>query len=77
MSKNKTNPQKDSSQMKFLAQYAGMAFQMVAIILIGVGLGFWLDRTLHTQKPWFLFAFTVVFVILAIYYSLKDLIRMK
>jgi F0F1-type ATP synthase assembly protein I len=77
MSKNKTNSGKDTSQVKFLARYAGMAFQMLAIMLMGVGLGFWMDNLLQTQKPWFLFIFTVIFVLLALYYSLKDFIRMK
>jgi F0F1-type ATP synthase assembly protein I len=58
------------------ARYSSIAFQMLAIILLGVFAGFKLDQWLHT-KPVFTIILSFGSVILAIYYVTKDLIRKK
>jgi F0F1-type ATP synthase assembly protein I len=50
---------------------------MMGIIFAGVFIGWQLDKWLKPEKPWFLFFFTIIFVILSVYYMIKDLIRMK
>lgn len=57
------------------AKYSGMAFQMLAIILIGVFGGVKLDKYLGFQKPILTVLFSVASVILAIYQMVKDLLR--
>ena len=51
-----------------------MAFQMMAIILAGVFGGMELDKWLNRKFPVFTFVLTIVSVIFAIYYAIKDLI---
>lgn len=52
-----------------------MAFQMIAIILFGVFAGTRVDRLAGTERPWFTALFSVIFVALAVYLSIRDLIR--
>ncbi len=47
---------------------------MVAIILIGVFAGVNLDKWMTNETPVFTLIFTVLAVVLAIYYVIKDLI---
>jgi F0F1-type ATP synthase assembly protein I len=77
MSKNKDKKKTERNNIKAWAQYSGMAFQMMGIIFAGVFIGWQLDKWLKPEKPWFLFFFTIIFVILSVYYMIKDLIRMK
>lgn len=58
---------------KFI-QYSGMAFQMIATILLGLGIGFLLDSYLGTEKI-FTAIFTLLFVIASMYLTLKDFIK--
>jgi F0F1-type ATP synthase assembly protein I len=53
-----------------------MAFQMLAIILLGVFAGFKLDQWIHT-KPIFTIILSIGSVILAIYTVTKDLLKKK
>jgi F0F1-type ATP synthase assembly protein I len=64
---------------KYLASYAkysSIGFQMLAIILLGVFGGVKLDQWLEFKAPVFTIVFSILSVILAIYYAVKDLIRM-
>lgn len=56
------------------ARYSGMAFQMLAIILLGVLAGFKSDQWLHT-KPVLTVIFSIASVALSIYFVTKDLMR--
>jgi len=58
------------------ARYSSMAFQMLAIILLGVFAGFKLDQWIHT-KPIFTVILSFGSVILAIYSVTKDLLKKK
>jgi len=50
---------------------------MIAIILVGVFGGIKLDKWLETRFPVFTVVLSFVSVMLALYYSLKDFIRLK
>ncbi len=58
------------------AKYSSIAFQMLAIILLGVFAGFKLDQWLHS-KPVFTIILSFGSVILSIYYVTKDLLKKK
>lgn len=58
------------------ARYSSIGFQMLAIILIGVFGGIKLDQWLHLDLPVFTVVLSILSVILAIYYAVKDLIKM-
>jgi len=55
------------------AKYSGMAFQMGAIVVLGVLGGQWLDKTLATDRIFTLIC-SLIAVFLAIYIPLKDFI---
>jgi F0F1-type ATP synthase assembly protein I len=58
------------------ARYTSIGFQMLAIILLGVFGGLKLDQWLELKAPVFTVIFSILFVILAIYYVVKDLLKM-
>lgn len=55
-------------------RYSGMAFQMLAIILVGVFGGYKLDEWLHT-KPFLTIILSILAVFLSIYYVTRDLLK--
>ena len=57
------------------ARYSSIGFQMLVIILLGVLAGIKLDQWLHLKAPVFTVIMSVLSVILAIYYAVKDFIR--
>jgi len=73
----KKKQQNKNEKMKAWAKYSSMGFQMLAIMLLGVWGGMQLDKYLETSKPYFTICLTIIAVILAIYTSIKDLLRMK
>ena len=58
------------------ARYSSIGFQMLAIILIGVFGGVKLDQWLKLEAPVFTVILSILSVILAIYYAVKDFLRM-
>ncbi len=76
MSKNKLQNKKQKETRAFV-KYSSMGFQMLAIMLLGVWGGIQLDKLVHTSKPYFTIGLTIIGVILAVYTSIKDLLRMK
>ena len=76
MQKNQNNKEGDRKPPLYnYAKYSGIAFQMVAIILIGVFGGVKLDEYLQLGFPVFTVVFSLLSVFLAIYYVIKDLLK--
>lgn len=75
------NPEENNKKKGFLtpanarafAKYSGMAFQMGAIVVLGVLGGEKLDQWLHTDRIFTLIC-SLIAVFLAIYIPLKDFI---
>ena len=67
----KTNPRKNLNDY---ARYSGMAFQMLAIILLGVFAGYKADMWLGT-KPILTVILSIISVALSIYFVTRDLLR--
>ena len=59
------------------ARYSSIAFQMIAIILLGVFGGIKLDELIKWEFPVLTVVLTILSVVLAIYYVTKDLIKSK
>jgi len=55
----------------------GMAFQMAFIIGLGTFIGKKLDEKFQSDRPWFTISFAMIFLFIAFYISLKDLIFPK
>ena len=69
--KAKSNP----SRLNDYARYSGLAFQMIAIILLGVFGGVKLDERVKWEFPVFTLVLTLFAVFLSMYFAIKDLIR--
>lgn len=76
MMKNKKTKKKKNqlSGLSNYAKYSSLAFQMIAIILVGVFGGIQLDKVVPMEFPLFTVFFTILSVILSMYYAIKDLI---
>jgi F0F1-type ATP synthase assembly protein I len=71
----KTNRNKSKKYLDSYARYTSIAFQMLAIILVGVIGGIKLDEWLELTFPVFTVILTILSVILAIYYTIKDFVK--
>ncbi|MBI5218317.1 MAG: AtpZ/AtpI family protein [Bacteroidia bacterium] len=78
MQKSEKNPiQKSKKQLNDYARYSGIAFQMIAVVLLGVFVGIQLDKWVHFKFPVFTVVLSISSVFIALYLVLKDLIRKK
>ncbi len=69
------NITKKSAQPNAILRYSGMATQMMAIILVGVFSGRWLDKHFHTSVPFFTGGLTILGVIISMVFAVKDLLK--
>ncbi len=81
MKKNKKEPintlENRKKQTSSIAKYSGLAFQMIAIILLILFGGIKLDEFLERDFPLFTFLGAIMGVVLALYFVLKDLLKKK
>jgi len=56
-------------------RYSGLAFQLVATILIFVYLGRWLDQYIENETPWFTLLFAIIAVVGSMYRLIKGLTK--
>ncbi len=66
---------KKKKALNSYARYSSIAFQMLGIMLAGVFGGRELDRWLEMQFPVFTLTLTILAVILAIYFVIKDVLK--
>ena len=72
----KPKPNKESrSPLESYARYSSLAFQMFAIILIGIFGGYKLDQWLKIGFPVFTVLLSIISVATAIYTAVKDLLK--
>ncbi len=72
---NPKKPKRSPSQLNNYARYSGLAFQMIAIILVGVFGGIKLDEIVTWEFPVFTLVLTLLAVVASMYYAVKDLIK--
>ncbi|HBF87674.1 MAG TPA: hypothetical protein DDX39_03445 [Bacteroidales bacterium] len=77
METKKTNRQNlhSKNQLNNYVKYSSVAFQMVAVILIGVFGGDWLDKYFEFKTPIFTIFLSLISVMGSIYLVLKDFIK--
>ena len=75
--KKSENRKNHQSSLNSYVKYTGLAFQMIAIILVGVIGGIQLDKVVPMEFPLFTVLFTILSVIFSMYYAIKDFIKMK
>jgi F0F1-type ATP synthase assembly protein I len=71
--KNLKNP--ENKGLNDFAKYSGMAFQMIAVILITTWGGIELDKLAKFNTPVFTIILSLLGVFAAIYTALKDFIK--
>lgn len=78
MVQEKTKQKKKQKKINDVAKYTGIAFQMVVIILLGVFGGIKLDeKVTGIEFPLFTIIFSLLAIGLALYYTIKDLLKMN
>ncbi|PKQ63500.1 hypothetical protein BZG02_09000 [Labilibaculum filiforme] len=69
--------EKRKKQVSSLAKYSGLAFQMIAIILIVLFGGIKFDEYLKNEFPLFTIIGAFGGVVLSLYFALKDFFKSK
>ncbi|MDX9812030.1 MAG: AtpZ/AtpI family protein [Bacteroidales bacterium] len=75
--KKKKNQEEDkeNSPLQTYARYSGMAFQMIAVILLATWIGIRIDKWLTLETPVFTLVFALLGVFGGIYLSVRDFIK--
>ena len=68
--KKQKQPSEDISQY---ARYSGLAFQMIAAILLGLWIGMKIDEYMGNKTPVFTAISTVLFIFASLYLVIKSL----
>jgi F0F1-type ATP synthase assembly protein I len=74
-SKRKNQKSPENKGLNDFARYSGMAFQMIAVILITTWGGIELDKLAKFDTPIFTIILSLLGVFAAIYTAVKDFIR--
>lgn len=76
-SKKKNKKDEINRSLKSYAKYSGMAFQMAAIIFLGTWGGYKLDNYFGFSNHILTLILSILSVVLAIYFAVKDFIKKK
>ena len=74
-SKKKNRKDQENKGMKDFARYSGMAFQMIAVILVTTWGGIELDKLAKFNTPVFTIILSLLGVFAAIYTAVRDFIK--
>jgi ATP synthase protein I len=69
------NSNSSGKQPNAILRYAGLATQMMVIVVVCALAGIWLDGHFATESPWFTGVLTVFGVVASMYTAVKDLLR--
>jgi F0F1-type ATP synthase assembly protein I len=73
--KKKNQTKQENKGLRDFGRYSGLAFQMIAIILLTTLGGVKLDKLTGWKTPVFTIILSLLGVFAAIYFSIKDLIK--
>ncbi len=71
----KSNQKKPQSQLNKYVRYSSLAFQMLAIILIGVFGGMKLDQIIRWDFPVFTVVLSILGVFGSMFFAVRDLLK--
>lgn len=63
------------SKYNKFAKYSGLAFQLLAYILVGFFIGKWVDGKMANKEPYGILFFSTIFLIMALYSIVKDVLK--
>lgn len=72
MTKDKDN-KPNKNPLRDYTRYIGLGFQIVAFMLIGIGIGQWLDGYFGNETPILTILFAFIAIIAIIYNLIKEL----
>lgn len=75
MEQQNNSPENKRKWLSTYAKWSGLAFTMIAVILVGVFGGRALDNKLENDFPTFTLIFTILSLIFAFYYLIKTVTR--
>ena len=73
----KSKKQPDKKKPNSIIRYSGMGLQMGAIMLLGAYGGMQIDKHFEIKNNIFTAILTIIAVVLAVYITIKDLIKNK
>ncbi len=73
----KNQPEQEKNNLKAYAKYAGLGFQMIAIIGLFAFLGYQIDKKRNAQSPLFTAILAVLGVCLALYQVIRSVLNSK
>jgi F0F1-type ATP synthase assembly protein I len=73
--KSPKNPENKNKGLRDFGRYSGLAFQMIAIILVMTWCGIKLDKVLGLSTPVFTIILSLLGVFAGIYTAVKDFIK--
>jgi F0F1-type ATP synthase assembly protein I len=68
----KENTKKSASAFM---RYSGMAFQMIAVLLVAAYAGQWLDNHFQNRQPWFTLVLLLIGVTASMYLIIKTVTK--
>jgi F0F1-type ATP synthase assembly protein I len=68
-------PKSHESWVSLYAKYSSLGIQIVAIVLLCTGLGYFIDQKMMLSKPYFTGGFALMGCILAMIYMVKSVLR--
>lgn len=69
----KNSLKKQQKPLKNYLQFTGLAFQILAALLIGYWLGAWLDARMQNDKPWFTVSLMAFFIIATLVRVIREI----
>jgi F0F1-type ATP synthase assembly protein I len=68
-------PKPRDSWVSLYAKYSSLGIQIVVIVLLCTGLGYFIDQHLMLSKPYFTGGFAIIGCVLAMIYMVKSVLR--
>lgn len=68
-------PKPRESWMTLYAKYSSLGIQIVVIVLLCTGIGYFIDQKMMLNKPYFTGGFALLGCILAMIYMVKSVLR--
>ena len=72
---NESQKETNRKSANVFMRYSGMAFQMIAVLLIAAYSGQWLDEHYQNEQPWFTLVFLLVGVTASMYLIIKTVTK--
>lgn len=68
-------PEEKNKNSKAYLKYSGMAFQMMAVMLVAAYGGQWLDDRFGTKQPWYTLVLLLIGVVASVYITIKTVTK--